>query len=180
MRKYCTGKTVRYKSLTFLGYPKYRVGDDGSVWSCCNNRHGIGRWKRKKLTDGRDHLVVGLWNEGKTRVFLVHHLVLFAFIGPQPQEMECCHNDGDFANNKLDNLRWDTRKSNQADRIRHGTTVVGRVGNSCKLSRDEVDHIRKLYRWGICTVRQLASRYSVTMPTIYYHLNKSLLERIIP
>lgn len=56
---------------------------------------------------------------GRTR--LVHSLVLEAFIGPRPPGFEACHNDGDPANNRLSNLRWDTRSANTRDRVRHGT-----------------------------------------------------------
>lgn len=47
--------------------------------------------------------------------------MLTAFVGPCPDGMEGCHNDGDPHNNRLDNLRWDTRANNARDAIRHGT-----------------------------------------------------------
>jgi len=53
--------------------------------------------------------------------FGVHRLVLLAFVGPSPDGMEACHNDGDRSNNVLSNLRWDSRSENNKDRIRHGT-----------------------------------------------------------
>ncbi|MGH7472727.1 MAG: NUMOD4 motif-containing HNH endonuclease [Candidatus Methylomirabilales bacterium] len=51
----------------------------------------------------------------------VHLLVLEAFIGPRPDSMEGCHNDGDVENNKIENLRWDSRRENHLDTLRHGT-----------------------------------------------------------
>jgi hypothetical protein len=57
--------------------------------------------------------------QGRTRY--VHQLVLEAFVGPRPSGMECCHGDGDPSNNRLVNLRWDTKSSNVLDRVRHGT-----------------------------------------------------------
>lgn len=51
---------------------------------------------------------------------LVHRLVLESFVGPCPEGWECCHNDGDPTNNRLENLRWDTRSNNGHDRVRHG------------------------------------------------------------
>jgi hypothetical protein len=50
----------------------------------------------------------------------VHRIVLSAFVDPCPGGMEGCHNDGDKANNRLDNLRWDTRSANTRDKVRHG------------------------------------------------------------
>lgn len=57
---------------------------------------------------------------------LVHRLVLEAFVGPCPDGMEGCHNDGDPGNNDLSNLRWDTRSNNNFDAIKHGTHVQAR------------------------------------------------------
>ncbi len=51
----------------------------------------------------------------------VHNLVLLAFVGPRPDDYQCCHNDGNPLNNNLENLRWDTRSANMLDTIRHGT-----------------------------------------------------------
>jgi hypothetical protein len=51
----------------------------------------------------------------------VHRLVLEAFVGPCPEGMVGCHNDGDPLNNRLDNLRWDTPSNNERDKWVHGT-----------------------------------------------------------
>lgn len=51
---------------------------------------------------------------------LVHQLVMEAFVGPRPSGMEICHGNGDPSDNRLDNLRYDTRSANQFDRISHG------------------------------------------------------------
>jgi hypothetical protein len=55
------------------------------------------------------------------RTYRVHTLVLLAFVGPPPEGCECCHEDGDRANNRLTNLRWDTRQANILDEVAHGT-----------------------------------------------------------
>jgi hypothetical protein len=49
----------------------------------------------------------------------VHRLVLEAFVGPCPDGMECCHEDGDSTNNRVDNLRWDTHEANVRERLEH-------------------------------------------------------------
>lgn len=54
------------------------------------------------------------------RTSQVHALVLLAFVGPRPDGLQACHNDGDPGNNRVDNLRWDTPSSNIQDLIRHG------------------------------------------------------------
>ncbi|SLH06239.1 NUMOD4 motif-containing HNH endonuclease [Mycobacteroides abscessus] len=58
---------------------------------------------------------------GLKRFANIHSLVLEAFIGPRPDGMECCHNDGDRSNARLSNLRWDTRSENTLDAVRQRT-----------------------------------------------------------
>lgn len=57
---------------------------------------------------------------GRKCTHYVHALVLTAFRGPCPDGRVCCHNDGDPANNCLDNLRWGTQADNILDQVRHG------------------------------------------------------------
>lgn len=54
------------------------------------------------------------------RVRRVHTIVLETFVGPRPEGAEGCHNDGNYLNNRLSNLRWDTVSSNRLDTVRHG------------------------------------------------------------
>ena len=52
--------------------------------------------------------------------------VLLSFVGPPPDEgMECCHENGNPADNRLSNLRWGTHHSNNQDRVRQGTYSKG-------------------------------------------------------
>ena len=50
----------------------------------------------------------------------VHRLVLETFVGPCPEGMEACHNNGDPTDNRLRNLRWDTHSGNIRDVVAHG------------------------------------------------------------
>jgi hypothetical protein len=65
--------------------------------------------------------MVVLYRNGARRDALVHHLVLEAFVGPQPPGAEGCHWNDDPTDNRLENLRWDTRSANQFDSVRNGT-----------------------------------------------------------
>jgi len=109
-----------------------------------------------------------LRENGKRRAIPVHRLVLEAFVSLRPEGMECCHNDGNPANNRLENLRWDTRHSNHADKLRHGTHNRGENHCRSKLNANQVLAIRadpRLQReiavdHGICqgTVSQIKRR----------------------
>jgi hypothetical protein len=142
--------TVQYRDLSSLGYPGYRVGDDGSVWSRRRRvwRKGVsgssweigGEWHelRRLLHNGYPTVVV---YPGQTRV-AVHRLVLMAFVGPPPQGADCCHADGDPANNRLGNLRWDTRTGNMADAVLHGRVRRGSAHGMSTLDESRVRFIR--------------------------------------
>lgn len=120
--------TVQYSDIK--GFPGYRVGSDGSVWSCRTRRwmgYGNGsipaigqHWRRLKVSPHKHdgHERVTLMPDRQRR--FVHRLVLESFVGPCPEGMEACHNDGDPSNNSLYNLRWGTRQENYDDSIRHG------------------------------------------------------------
>ncbi len=65
--------------------------------------------------------MVGLTpEEGKTRTFRVHTLVLLAFVGPREGSMQAAHFDGDRSNNRLENLRWALPHGNMSDQA-HAT-----------------------------------------------------------
>ncbi len=72
------------------------------------------------LWDGHLRCTLTCGNSRRKRNAKVHILVLEAFVGPRPLGLEGCHDDGDPANNRLTNLRWDTPSSNAVDRVRHG------------------------------------------------------------
>lgn len=97
---------------------------------------------------------------------LVSHLVLTAFVGPRPEGKECCHWDGNPLNNSLENLRWDTHKSNMRDNIRIGTLPVGESSPLAILNTNQVLEIRARYAIGDVTLMGLADEYHVSFTTI--------------
>ena len=118
------------KWLPVAGYEGYyEVSDMGRVRSVRRSvefRDGRSRTYEaqiRRLTPQAPygHLTVGLKRGGSRVTVRVHRLVLESFIGPCPEGMEGCHNDGDSSNNRLSNLRWDTSSANKQDMIRHGT-----------------------------------------------------------
>lgn len=109
---------------TIPGYEgAYEVSDMGRVRSL-TRLDTRGRLRRGKLLSPRNarsgHLAIALHN-GSRRNFLVHHLVLMAFVGPRPEGMEGCHENDIPNDNRVENLRWDTRSANLRDSVRNGT-----------------------------------------------------------
>jgi hypothetical protein len=111
-------------------------------------------------------------DDGKMVWFLVHRLVLSAFVGLCPPGMEGCHEDNNGLNNWLWNLRWDTPTGNQRDRIKHGTSLRGRSINKgedhpkAKLTWERVRKIRADYIRGVFGYKKLAARENVTSGAI--------------
>lgn len=84
-----------------------------------------------------------LSKEGRNTRFTVHRLVLRAFVGEPPYGVDACHNDGDRSNNKLENLRWDTRAGNMQDTINHGTRRRGESVHFHKITEQTALAIRR-------------------------------------
>ena len=97
------------------------VSTDGRVF---NNR--LGRNVQPRVRGGKYH-AVDVVLDGQRTTLYVHRMVLEVFSGPCPDGMEGCHADGDPSNNKLSNLRWDTKQANAKDTRDAGNfTAVGK------------------------------------------------------
>lgn len=120
------------------GWPGYRVSKSGVVQTCKRTGHGnrlSDQWRTmKQADDTRGYKSLGLKNVTKRTWIQVHVLVLMAWVGPRPEGMHGCHNDGNKHNNCLENLRWDTPKANAQDAIKHGTWVHGEKYGGAKLT----------------------------------------------
>jgi hypothetical protein len=135
----------------------YKVSNFGQVQTV-----KTGEIKKQTIADGDKRPYLSLWKNNKIKVCRPHKLVMEAFVGVRPQGMECCHNDGNPQNNYLSNLRWDTPISNQADRVRHGTTNRGEQCGNAKLTLEQVRAIRQDNR----LQRIIAAEYGVKDNTI--------------
>lgn len=109
-------------------------------------RNVSGRILKSANSNKMKHQAVLLCALGGRKNSLVHRLVLEAFVGPCPDGMECCHNNGDGSDNRVENLRWDTRKSNHRDSMRHGTDCRGERNGRSKLTQFKVNIIRTILR----------------------------------
>lgn len=154
--EFLTGLSVRLKGSvmqeewkTIKDYPYYDVSNYGRIRSW-RIWHGttLPRYLKPGIVTG-GYLAVALTGNKKIKHLLVHSLVLTAFKGNRPDGMDCCHNDGNPRNNRLDNLRWDTRKSNFNDRKLHGTYPEGERHPNSKFKNIEVIEMRRLGSCGV-------------------------------
>ncbi len=89
------------------------------------------------------YLCLKFSREGRVIAQRVHRVVASAFLGKKPSEQhEVAHKDGNRANNRAENLRWDTRAGNFSDKLKHGTHNRGERHPNSKLSDISVSEIR--------------------------------------
>jgi hypothetical protein len=136
--------------------------------------------KEKTLIPKKDkygHLQVRLYKNGIVKQYSVHRLVLETFIGPRPEGMEGCHNDGNGSNNFLENLRYDTHENNMRDRIKHKTNNPGSKCNFSKLIESNISGIRKLHIEGKSDT-EIAKIYGVGRMTINDIINNKTWKHV--
>ncbi len=168
-----TDSTTEVEYRPIPGFPGYRAGSDGSIWSCWgkgyHGRQG-GVWRRMIPSSNGSkygHVAVTLVRESVPFKRYIHRLIAEVFISSIPDGMDVCHNDGNPSNNVPSNLRIDTRLGNLADRVKHGTINCGERQGHVKLTNAIVLAIRADYAAGGVTYYDLAARHGVDHSTVY-------------
>jgi hypothetical protein len=143
----------------------YEVSNFGNVRSKIRkgkNRFGerfYGGDVVKKINHKNGYDVVNLTTKDKRQQKLVHTLVLESFVSIRPDKMDSCHNNGNKKDNRLENLRWDTRKNNCADKLLHGTWQGGENNGSAKLNADQA----KEAKYSSFSLKFLANKFNVSV-----------------
>lgn len=147
----------------------YQVSDLGRVRSCKTTHGEAGlTWhlRAPQPLPPYGHLMLVLYRHNQPHTRYVHALVAGAFLGPCPPGHEVAHNDGNPADNRVQNLRYATRKENQADRLEHGTMIRGEDASNHKLTESDVRDIRAAWAARTTSRRALAERYGVSESAI--------------
>lgn len=156
------------------GFPGYYAGVDGSVWSFRSRFGDGGRESWKQLTQGTDaygRKTIALRPDGKQcgggrpKVRFVHQLVLLAFVGPCPEGMLACHGNDNPADNRPENLRWDTPKANNADALRNHRIRRGGKSHKARLIDSDIPVLRYLIARGV-SPELVAVVFDVSFATI--------------
>lgn len=152
----------------------YQVSDLGNVKSLNrivkHSTSGYLTLKEKLLKPRKstqDRKYVDLNKNKITKRFYIHTLVAQTFIGERPEGYDICHISGDNQDNRLVNLRYDTKGQNQIDIYRQGSKHG--LG---KLSLEQVLEIRQLYSTGDYTHYELAEKYNVSQSTTQRVVNR--------
>lgn len=158
---------VAYKLVP--GFTGYRVGDDGSVWSSYDykTRKFDGEWwPMKAPPNGKGYRHLNLRQNSKYHRRFVCWLVLETFVGPRPPGHEACHKNGNQGDDRLTNLRWGTKLSNEHDKREHGTDNKGERNGMSTLDAKRVRKIRRLYATGNYTQTYLAGMFHISQSAV--------------
>lgn len=152
--------------------PGYEVSDHGRVRSYYTPKN-TGIWhtattpqkilKPRIKTNGY-HTVIIRDTQGKQLDKTIASLVLLTFVGPRPDGMDVCHNNDDPSNNRLDNLRYDTRQNNILDIPAEKRRQMVKVDRRF-LNDHMVTAILKRLSKGECAA-ELAREYGISEATV--------------
>lgn len=164
-------KTETWKAIPGLDH--YEASDMGRVRSyLTKNGRGVKvspHIMAPLSIKGKDYLRYGFRKDGKTVWMKAHIVTLITFVGPRPSpKHDGCHNDGNAHNNAVSNVRWDTKKGNAADRIKHGTQTRGEDIHKAVLTEEQVAEIKAaLPVWKYGTGRSFAKKFGVSESAIH-------------
>jgi hypothetical protein len=147
--------------LPIPGYEPYQASDLGRVRGIKGGRI------LSPVTTQYGYHQVSLCVGGKKLSRLVHRLVAYAFLGPQPApEYDVLHWDGNKKNNRLANIRWGTPTDNNEDQVRHGTRIIGSRHPMAKLTEDKIREIRDLWNYGRLSQAEISEAVGVARRTV--------------
>ena len=129
------------------GYSRYAVSDTGDVWSSgfltrphSGRRQRAVAAKRLRPTDwgpyGKKSVGIELvGDDGKRKLRSVANWMLRTFVGPPPAGCGTRHLNGDYRDNRIENLAWGTHSENMLDSVKHGTHAGARNGRAAALRK---------------------------------------------
>lgn len=128
----------------------YEVSNRGRVRTITRNvrvRGGVRLAKSQLLKEDRSgrYSYVNLWRNNVKVRRGIHQLVLRMFVGRCPSGKETCHDNGNCRDNRLENLRYGTRKENLNDRHRHGTMTKGQHHGAATMTDAKAIEIKKTH-----------------------------------
>ena len=137
----------------------YQVSQFGEIRSRKFDK--IRTLKQKPVGRHRDYRAVELWNNGKSKQYYVHRLVLEAFSGGPPTSThECNHKDGIKHNNHITNLEWTTSSENTRHAVQNKLHMSGEDCPWSKLTENDVETIKHMRQEGM-THKSIAEQFNV-------------------
>jgi hypothetical protein len=152
----------------------YQVSNFGRVKSLERKvRHSQGGYKivkekiMKSASVSRGYLSVDLSKNGESKNFLIHRLILIAFLFNPENKRTVNHINGIKTDNRLSNLEWMTDSENTCHAYKIGLkTNIGENHILSKLKNIEVTQIKDLLRCGRFKQYEIAKFYGISKYTV--------------
>jgi hypothetical protein len=145
--------------------PTYYATADGRIFRYRKKTDDLYQLSDNTRSNSGYKLVQPFQN-GKRKLKYVHQLVLEAFKGPRPDNMQCDHINHDRLDNSIDNLRYVTVKEN-LHRRRPYQTPSSYKQHKTPLYKKYLSEIIKLRKNGNKPA-VIADKLSIPVKTVYY------------
>lgn len=123
--------------ISAFEFPEYEVSSLGNVRRV-KKSFGTRPFKKVNPWNSKNgYQMVVLSTPEKRKYFLVHRLVFQSFNG-SCDGLDVCHNNGIRTDNRLENLRSDTRKGNMSDIYKHDTHIRGERCGTNKYKTEQI------------------------------------------
>ena len=151
----------------------YQISNLGRVKSL--NYRRSGKEQILKLRKDKDnYLRIILSKSGEQKSFQIHRLVAYMFLPISERKVEVDHLDRNRENNSVGNLRWVTRKENNANRTGcyNNRTEHYNVGSTNGRARqvEQYDMNMNLIKVWDCA-KDVTDHYGFNYKTFHKHLN---------
>lgn len=104
--------------------------------------------------------------KNKTYAYTVHRFILETFIGPRPSDNhDGCHLNGNSQDNRLENLKWATKKENAFHKKAHGTSNEGSKHPMAILHEKDLPVIVRLKERGL-TMQEISEVFGCSQATV--------------
>ena len=134
---------------TIPNFSSYEASNLGRVRSLLTVRNGQPLIMKTKVDKGGYLTIPTMHHDnGSVKTTKVHRLVAYAFIPNPKNNPQINHKDGNKLNNTVDNLEWITHKENFIHATNHGLRPIGEEHGRHKLTWEQVDYIRNIYKKG--------------------------------
>jgi hypothetical protein len=151
---------------------RYEVSNRGCIRS-------LFRFKRPRRMMAQvhrsGHLFVNLRDGSSVKRGQLHRLVLLAFRGDPPEGCVASHLNGDPADNRLENLAWESDMANRRRMVEHGTILKGENHPMAKLTDEQCAEMAALRSRGM-TFTELGRRYGVHKWTAAKACRRAIVE----
>lgn len=144
---------------------RYWCNKNGDIFSACRNKV----IKIKPATFNGYKICVIAARDKKLNL-RVHSVVWMYFNGFYRAGLEINHKDGNKLNNKISNLELVTHSENMRHAYLNGLNkgATGELSNTAKLTKKQVCKIRRLYKSGNYTYKEIGIKFNVSLQNIFY------------